>query len=104
MVLFRHESLFTIFKSVEIIVADELASCIEKDALGFKTLTLRVHHDLTTMEKRKKKLKSYNDMSVILLCQVCRDGEPRVHGHPRQSMGGACILFHSRAVMRIRIK
>ena len=70
MVLFRHESLFTIFKSVEIIVADELASCIEKDALGVKTLTLRVHHDLTTMEKRKKKPKNRVGASGILLRQV----------------------------------
>ncbi|TBU22294.1 hypothetical protein BD311DRAFT_154038 [Dichomitus squalens] len=36
-------------------VEDGAAPPVEVDGLGIATLTLRVHHDLTTMEKRKRK-------------------------------------------------
>ena len=42
---------------------------VEVDGLGIQTLTLRVHHDLTTMEKRKRKnvrTKTLADGSTVL--------------------------------------
>ena len=50
---------FKDFKPLGICIPDPVEDCaeppVELDGLGIATLTLRVHHDLTAMEKRKRK-------------------------------------------------
>lgn len=62
---------FTAFKPQGIhIVPDPPEGHVEVDALGIPTVALRVQHDLTAMEKRKKKTKNRLGANGIMLRQL----------------------------------